>query len=246
MRRAKDLFDLLPRLWQRVLREAWLPAVLGTCWFIFARFQGKNFYDSSAAAAWLFFFAFFLQGQFLRIRKNVNDEDNNAEQRTSLREIRDLVRQLGPVQPTEAAPFDGPPPQEALPANQEQLHRQENDFFGSDRYFAEANEALEHGLHNSAALTAAVAFDHVLRDGAREYNIDDKTARGIVRRLALRTESNKIEKRLNLLLSLRNKLVHPKSFEGPLSEQEARELVRMFEEGVELAEFALTGKKSKP
>ena len=114
---------------------------------------------------------FFLQGQFLRMRKNVNDEDNNAEQKTSLREIRDLVRQLGPTQPAEVAPDAAPPPQEPQlpePAPEVRLQPYEHDFFGSNKYFAEANEALERGLYNSAALTAAVAFDHVLRDGARE------------------------------------------------------------------------------
>ena len=77
------------------------------------------------------------------------------------------------------------------------------------------------------------------------YNIAEKTARGVVRRLARMTESNKIEKRLGLLLNLRNKLVHPKSYDEPLTEQEARELVRMFKDGVELTEYALTGTHPK-
>ena len=58
----KELFDRLPRLWQRILTEIWLPAILAVGWFVFAYFQRKSLYDSGAAAAWIFFFRVFPAG----------------------------------------------------------------------------------------------------------------------------------------------------------------------------------------
>jgi HEPN domain-containing protein len=234
-----------------LVKELWLPLLLAVPWFAFARYEGtKSFYDSAASASWLFFFVFFLQGQLFRMQKNVQDEQVAEEQRVSLREVLGLLRQQGAAQPNDVAP-DQPPPVVAEPAEPEPAAPEqppsvpERDFFGSSRFFAQAEDALRRGLYYPAALTAAVAFEHVLRESAREYGVQERTMRGVIHELAQRSQSDKVEKRLTLLLEMRNKLVHPLTYELPLNEQEARDLVQMFKTGVEWIEFAMTGMHPK-
>jgi hypothetical protein len=236
----KDFYASLPAIVRRLCKEVWLPLLFALGWFTFARYQSaKSLYGSAADAAWLFFFVFFLQGQIFRMKKNVQDEEDAEEQRVSLREILNLLRQQDVAQTNdvaqEVAPTDVAPVEPEISATVEQ------DFFGSSRFFAEAEDSIQRGLYYPAALTAAVAFEHVLRESAREYRIGERTMRGVVRELAARKQSNKLEKRLNLLLEMRNKLVHPRPFETPLTEREAQDLVQMFKTGVDLIEFAVTG-----
>jgi hypothetical protein len=65
---------------RRIGMEVAFPAICGVAWGLIAFFnQKKSGFDSVGNGFTAFFFIFFLQGQALRVNKNIRDEDNASE-----------------------------------------------------------------------------------------------------------------------------------------------------------------------
>jgi hypothetical protein len=79
---------------RRILFEITIPAVCGIVWGGLALHQGKTLFESFSTGFAAFFFSFFLQGQVLRVNKNVRDEMNADQFRENFVSIHEGLKEL--------------------------------------------------------------------------------------------------------------------------------------------------------
>jgi hypothetical protein len=204
------------RLTRRIVAEVWLPTLGALIWgaLIFYQQSQKNLVTAFGATATAFFLIFFFQGQVLRIRKNIRDEDNDQRTYQGVTSINDAVSEIRFLIENRL-----PRPTSSIPAN---------DFFDS------AERALEIGLFYSAAITAAQGFEHEAREIA-EISLARPMRRPLGQILAaLRIYgSDGTHEQLALLNRTRNTLIHETS-PATVTKEQAQELVAGFKDGVEV------------
>jgi hypothetical protein len=221
MKRVKTWYQRRKPVIKRVWFEAWRPLIGGAFWGGLAvwSYQGKSILDSFAAGFTAFFFLFFLQGQVLRIAKNVRDEENANElfnRFDNLQEaVEALAAQRGQVYPPTVT--QGPPPTTPTTAS----------------LLKEAKQALQQHLLYPAVLAAAVAYEKAVRHTAESYEVDSqRPLELLLREFRNVVRDREASDRLQILLRLRNTVVHPDDRGAQLTEQAAAEIVRDFEEGI--------------
>lgn len=204
------------RLFKRIVTEIWLPALAALAWglLVFSQQAQKNYVAALGAAASAFFLIFFFQGQVLRIRKNIRDEDNDQRTYQGVTSISDAVNELRSI-------LESRLPRPAVPAPA-------SDFFDS------AERALQSGLYYSAGITAAQGFEHDARDIAKVALA--KPMRYPLGRILMDLRiygTDEAHKQLALLNRTRNTLVH-ETAPNDVTQAQAEELVAGFKDGVEL------------
>jgi hypothetical protein len=204
---------------RRILGEVAIPALCGIAWGVIAYYQGKTPFESISTGFAAFFFIFFLQGQVLRVAKNVSDKQNADEWRSSfasLKEGLDELRKQPHIPPTEPPVVPEPPgPWAGL--------------------IGEAHASLENQNYYAAVLAAAAAFEQAVRKCAVTDNIEPKVPLSqLVRSIAYAAKDKYAQDRLLTLVRLRNNLMHPNQEVSQLSAQETTELLDGFEDGIYL------------
>lgn len=204
------------RLFKRILTEIWLPALAALAWglLVFSQQVQKNYVAALGAAASAFFLVFFFQGQVLRIRKNIRDEDSDQRTYQGVTSINDAVNELRSL-------MEARLPRPAVPAPA-------SDFFDS------AERALQNGLYYSAAITAAQGFEHEARDIAKVALA--RPMRHPLTRILMELRiygTDEAHKKLALLNRTRNTLIH-ETAPADVTQVQAKELVAGFKDGVEL------------
>lgn len=204
------------KLVKRIATEVWLPAIAALAWglLVYSQQAQKNCITALGAAASAFFLVFFFQGQVLRIRKNIRDEDNDQRTYQGVTSINDAVSEIRSL-------IENRLPSVAASAL-------------SNNFFDSADRALQNGLSYSAAITAAQGFEHEARDVAEILLARRmRTALGQIL-MALRPHmSDGTFQQLALLNRTRNTLIHETSADS-ISNEQARELVAGFRDGVEV------------
>jgi hypothetical protein len=231
-KRCKERYEAKKPIIGRVWYEAWRPLVLGIAWgaLVVWCYQGKSLLDSFSAGFAAFFFTFFLQGQVLRVSKNVRDEDNASEFRNRFASIQEGVDALR----TQTAAHPQPPghprpvPSEAT----------SDAFREAESLIKQARMSLANNLYYPAVLTAAVGFEHELRMAAARLDMSPNrlTLGAIIRQMVAQTSRDDMLQRLETLVRLRNGLVHPNPDSANISEAEATDIVNAFQEGIEWVE----------
>jgi hypothetical protein len=232
---------------RRVLFEAALPFLVGIAWGVAVGLQKKSWFDGISAFGIAFFFVLALQGQILRINKNVRDEEHATDVRSSFASIKqalDAILKQGLAEPSPGQAQEAPPrPPPDLAQFRERIAEARavsEDAFGSRAFLRQAWQALEQELPYAAATTAAIAFERALRDSARFLGIDTRRPLGaVIAELARQAEMPDLLERLGTLVRVRNGLVHPEGDLLKMDRAEAEQMVRAFSNGIDYLEYAL-------
>lgn len=184
------------RVGWRILREAALPLFFAASWGIIVGNHKGSIIDGVSAAGIAFFLVLSLQGQFLRVSKNVRDESNAEDFRASLVSIGDSIKSLH---------------QHMLVTNV--LEKQENESTSrpSSYLMSEALNALDSGLPERACRLSAMAFEQGLREFADVVGLDKRMSateilRSMVDKMGL-PGAPEIRKFFFDLLALRSRIV---------------------------------------
>jgi hypothetical protein len=236
---------------QRVWFEAWRPLIPAVIWAVAVVwwYQGKSLLDSFSAGFTAFFFIFFLQGQVLRVHKNVEDkknadrwDDSFASIQQALVALRQQPSSLSPIVSSSHRSVEIPTPPIAFDVRDDigSARAVREDLFRSRAYFRQARTALDHKLYYPAILAAAVGFEHALRQTAKIIGLDRRSNLGLViAELAKRSKNKNIEGELRVLLRLRNGLVHGETHVSLSDYSEAENVIRAFEHGIDYLEALL-------
>jgi hypothetical protein len=211
---------------RRILGEVAIPGLCGIVWGIIAYYQGKTPFESISTGFAAFFFIFFLQGQVLRVAKNVGDRRHAEETRTSLVSIQEVLAEIRMGGVTKAAVEAEPYGVDTLTVT----------WDVPAQLMAEARFAFERDNYQSAAIAAAVAFERAVRRAAVKINVDPKPPLSdLIYSLAYSVKDmGGVHKRLRSLLSLRNSVVHRGPDSGRMSKAEAEEILDAFDEGMSI------------
>jgi hypothetical protein len=206
---------------RRILGEVAVPGLCGAAWGALAYYEGKTLFESASTGFAAFFFVFFLQGQVLRVAKNVSDKQNADEWRSSFATLKDGLDELRkqqfehPAQPRPASTTQTRPPATSL--------------------MDEAHASLQGNRYRAAVLTAAAAFEQAVRRAAVRMSIESNVPLSqLVQSIAYVVKSTDVQRQLLTLVRLRNNLMHPPPDNVPLSEDEATQLVEGFDDGIYL------------
>jgi HEPN domain-containing protein len=234
-----DLYKNWQRVIKRVVKEAALPTAAALAWGVTVGIKKDSIIDGVSAAGIAFFFVLSLQGQILRVAKNVRDDQDSEDFRASFASIQQAIETIkaeglaARQSPTATAPTDEPPIWYRPSARLIPL--------GFDNYLGRAMEALEKGQYYAAVLVVAVGFEYAARQAADQLGISAKRASlgGLLRELGRRTEDKQAMETLHSLNMLRNSLVHAEDKEALwLSRTQALDLIDAFRAGVDALEMA--------
>jgi hypothetical protein len=217
MQKIINLFRRLPPVGQRVAVEVWFPFIVTLGWFVLTYLQQqRSLYESAAAGAGAFFFTFFLQGQYLRMKKNVRDDQNADEWKDSFALV------IAEIRGQKAGPL--------VAAGAERPARFR---MSGDELVGEARENLDKGSRYGAMLLAAVGFETSLRRFGAMFDVNPKKPlTRILTELEPVLEDSKLIARLRLLTRLRNGLVHAQFQKPTLDRADADATITAFEDGV--------------
>ncbi|MCK1285440.1 hypothetical protein IVB41_16090 [Bradyrhizobium sp. 44] len=203
---------------RRILGEVAIPGLCGIAWGMLAFYQGKTAFESVSIGFTAFFFIFFLQGQVLRVAKNVSDKQNAAEWRDSFATLKEGLDELRRQQAEHAGQAQ-PAQQPTAPASSDLMD--------------EARASLANRNYYAAALTAAAAFEQLTRRAVVRMNVDPKAPLSqLVQSIAYAAKDTFLQRRLLTLVRLRNNLVHPQHDTPALTAEEAEQLIEGFEDGI--------------
>ena len=93
MEKLKNFYKAWQPVVSRVAKEASLPLVIAAIWGVTVMTQ-KGIIDGISAAGIAFFFILALQGQILRVAKNVRDESNAKMWTDSLTNVKAIPEKL--------------------------------------------------------------------------------------------------------------------------------------------------------
>ena len=233
----------------RVGKELALPLIGSAAWVIAIWKKDRSILDNMASGGFVFFLIFYMQGQLSRMSKNVHDQQHDDAVMENFRTLHDAVAALQHQNLAAATPLPPSRPEEPPPVvpqsppkpdliDLDSLH---GDVLQSRKFFEEANRALQEGLHYPAVLSAAVGFEHALRNAGEKY-LDIPRRKSLLFTLnALRRPNEEIAQELQTLLRVRNGLVHGDTYNEDIDEFEAGEVIRAFLRGVRNIEMAATG-----
>jgi hypothetical protein len=225
-----DIFRRWPSLWFRIAFETALPTIAAIIWGLRAYFRTGGIFDALTAAGLAFPLVLFVQGQILRMAKNVRDEQDANEFRESFATIKEGVDEIKRLTQITPSPQPVPEIQTTVRAASEDL-------------MAEAKIAVARGLYTSGALAAAVEFERQLR--ALAQSIELNTQRPLTRvadELAGRTADKDLWLQLRSLVRMRNSLVHLRPREDKIDRAEAEQIIQAFQSGIEWLK-SLLGRK---
>jgi hypothetical protein len=195
-----------------------LPAAAALVWGLKAFAGTGKVFDGITAAGIAFPLMLYVQGQVLRMAKNVRDEKDADEFRASFASLQqgldELRAQGASVAQPESAPVELPPP-DVL------------------NFMAQAQQLLANGQYFAAVLVAAVGFEKNARDIAQGLQWDAlRVPLGrIIRELAPLLPSKQDAERLETLNRLRNSVVHAEGEAPWVQQEQAEEMVQAFAQG---------------
>lgn len=204
------------RVFRRILFEVMIPAVCGIVWGALALRQGKSLFESFSTGFAAFFFIFFLQGQVLRVNKNVRDEMNADEVRESFVSIHEGLKELKGWKDAELAEqekFDREErrlPEEFMEKGGVDIEAYDGDVLSALPFFEEADRTFRRGALYPAMLSAAVGFEHAIREVAVRY-LSMKRSRPpglILHELEKKYGRTDVVLTAQTLLNVRNGLIH--------------------------------------
>lgn len=172
-----------------------------------------------SAAGVVFLAVLFTQGQILRIAKNVRDESYADEFRESFASIRQGLEAL--QRQTVIVASDTEPTQER------------RTLVLSESFFAEAKQAVEQGLYYAGAVLAAIGFERAARDCAEFMGVNSELQlSAVLNELAKFDEGRPgMRESFRTLVRLRNSLIHGKFGSVVVNREEAKEIIKGFNEG---------------
>jgi hypothetical protein len=215
----------------RIFREVWLPLLCGAVWAVIAFHNGKSAFDSFSTFGATFFFVFFLQGQVLRISKNLRDETNANEFKDSFASIHQALDEIRKQRAAEPRPRGRRRTTDSTITKW--VTPEKATFDRAKYYFDEAASAIDNGFLYPAVLVAATGFENVLRETGKQFSLDArKPVRLIIQEIGARLDNADLTKQLLLLLRLRNTLVHEQDSSRPKNVDEAQSIVGAFEDGI--------------
>jgi HEPN domain-containing protein len=219
---------------RRLLGEVAIPVLCGLAWGILAYYQGETPFKSASTGFAAFFFIFFLQGQVLRVAKNVGDKQNAEEWRTQFASIQDGLDQLKKQQ---AAPATVHVPAARVKVR---THAPTVRVSNKSEYFLEsARKSFASDFYHPAALTAAMAFEAAAREAGLRLGLpENRPMTELVRNIAAVEGDPQLEQTLLTLVRLRNNLVHPSPSSEAVSAEKAQQLIEAFADGIKRLETA--------
>jgi hypothetical protein len=235
-KRCIDWYRATKPIIHRVWFEARGPLIVAVVWGVVVVwwYQGKTLLDSFSAGFAAFFFLFFLQGQVLRVHKNVRDEDNANEFKDSFASIRQVLEEIKTQRPKTSTGRTIVPtlPRPAGVAP----------FIDPQSFLVQAEHALEHDLIFPAMLVSAVGFEHAIRDTAARFGFDVRQPLSLLLTgIAQQTNNQETVQKLRGLVRLRNRLVHAEPDGTALDREEALEVIGAFREGIVALQDIATG-----
>jgi hypothetical protein len=227
------------RVIKRILKEATLPACAAVAWGFYVYSQKHTVVDAISSAGIAFFFVIALQGQILRVGKNVRDEDRGEEVIEHLQSMRQSIAELQSLGLAPHAPASQPlrkpePPPGYIPSLRVVP-------LGFTYFLQQAHAAVESGHSYAGVLVAAVGFEYAVRRCAEQLGIDPerKGLAPLVRELGRRTENKLAIETLNALNRLRNSLVHAEKETPWIDREQAIDLINAFGVGVSYLDMAV-------
>jgi hypothetical protein len=213
-KRCTDLYEAKKQIIERVWFEAWRPLIPAFLWgMVVWWYQGKSLLDSFSAGFTAFFFIFFLQGQVLRVKKNVDDQQNASEFRSNFASLQEGLNLLQQQSRHEHASDHV---HTSLPSDETFL-------------FLQARRSIDAGQYFTAAVTASVGFEYAIRNMDRPWN---KWVLGpAYRSILINTLQDSTKMRLKTLIEMRKYFIHPNHGALNLSKRHAEIVVNAFEEG---------------
>ena len=200
--------------------------------------------ETLSAFSAAFFFVFFLQGQVLRITKNVRDEDYQSDSRSEFASIREALiamrknaersERTANENLNEASPNEESPDTPSIDLRS----IREANLLGALFQFENASEALRRRDFSAAINTAAIGFDVATREALFRYFGYDQ----IPTLRAFKTMATDSEfARLHDLVRLRNGIFHGfRSDQSSPDRGEAIEVISAFIKGVDILEEIAT------
>lgn len=237
-----EIFRRWPYLWFRIAFEITLPVLAAIVWGVKTFVSTGTFFGAITAAGIAFTAILYVQGQLLRIAKNVRDEQHGREVLGRLDEGFDSLQQaLVALRAQDLAPPKKSPEQPRVPdwvppvlSDASKQPSQQRDVLERGSYFfGEAEEALKHGLNYAAAVLAAMGFEGKARITAEFMSIDpNRPLALLVKSLAsLGYNEEILTKKFETLVRLRNLLVHSQPMALAVTAHQAKEMIAGFLEG---------------
>jgi hypothetical protein len=238
MRGWSTFYSRWRRVIFRIIREAMLPTCAAIAWGIFVGASKPSWIDGVSAAGIGFFFVLALQGQILRIAKNVRDEERGDQ---VLSRFDMLDRGYATMHETLTA-LQGqglttkePASSSSVTANESKSDSRSDALepTGWRWFFAQAEHLLEQKQNFPAVLMAAVGFENAVRTAAQSFGFDSgrRSIGQILRQLAQEPVYQIDLGWLYTLNKTRNTFVHGANEAPAVSNKEARELINAFSTG---------------
>src|SRR5262249_38484406 len=151
-----------------------IPSAAAVAWGMTVGIQRQSIIDGMSAAGIAFFFILALQGQILRIAKNVRDEQDTEEFRSSFASLQQGIDQLRKQGFTiHQPPASPPPPDDSTLAY---LRTARPVSLGFEYFADQAHRAIDTKQYYAAVLLAAVGFEFAARQAASQLGIDSDRA----------------------------------------------------------------------
>jgi hypothetical protein len=227
-------FRDFPKTIRRTLYESTLPLFGGGAWVAWSWYKTLPFFEALSGFGIGYLFVLSVQGQFLRIAKNVRDESDADEFRGSfatlqqgLDELRRLTARSGSTQPSTTVLIPAP---------------EASDIAELD-FAKQAKRLLAEGYYYAAVLVAAVGFERAAREIYMKVDWRGKRVPlgRIIRDFSLKLANRDDIETLETLNRLRNNIVHAQGEAPWIGKTQAEEMVAAFEKGSSLLTGAFTG-----
>jgi hypothetical protein len=225
-----------PRPWKkiafRILKESAIPAIGAVGWGLFAGLSKHSLVDGLSGGSIAFMFLLALQGQVLRISRNVRDDDRAEQYLGHFATIQEGISELRRAR-SEVAGSNPEPAAPLVPTIQLGNeggfghHGAGVELWRND--FDSAEFALRNGDARAAAVMAALGFERALASFSGDPHRPN-TPRKVIETLPFLEDEDRGA--LTTLLRIRNNLVH--SIGDPPSIDQARQLVGDFRDAIDM------------
>lgn len=238
---TSDFFRNWPTTIRRAAYESAFPLLGGGAWVAWSWFHNRPFFEALSGFGIGYLFVLSVQGQILRINKNVRDETDAEEFRGSFQSIHQALAELRMQRPI----------QDPTSADRViELPLTTRFSLEPNALFEQAKQAAEEGHYYASVLLAAVGYERALRDTAARLDIDAERVpiaqiiRNIVKRIP--EKGDEAEHTLGILWRLRNSFVHAQTKGIYPDIKQALEFIDAFKDGAAWMSEAIPPRRHSP
>lgn len=217
---------------RRAIYEAALPLLGGAAWVAWAWYKESSFFEALSGFGIGYLFVLAAQGQLLRIAKNVRDEGNAKEFRTSFLTIQQILQELRAHNLAAIGSINGV---EAI-EDELKISRSESDPFRTESLLYQSEYCIKNSLYHAAVLTAITAFNVALESTFGWYpSFHTTSLEGKLEYIEKRSDLPNFREKIGALIRARDDFIKwlGNTLANDFTKREAFELVEAFSSGVD-------------